>query len=414
MNIVFLVLHYIKDVNARGIYEDLIRKFRDKGHTVYIVTPLERRESGKTRVLDSDGVSILMVRTLNITQTNIIEKGAAMFSIDFQFLKAIKKYFSGINFDLVIYSTPPITFTKTVQYILNRNNARSYLLLKDIFPQNAVDLGMIKNGSLIHTYFRRKERKLYRISDFIGCMSQANVDYILRHNPQISTSKIEVNPNSLEPVEANINFVERNQARKKYQIPEDVVVFIYGGSLGKPQGIDFLIETLDYQKNNNDVFFIIIGSGTEYKKIEKWYNENKGFNTLLMPFLQRSEYDLLINACDVGMIFLDKRFTIPNFPSRLLSYLENKIPVLAATDKCTDLRYILEENKFGFWSEAGDKNSISENISAISSNRDLRIEMGLNGYKYFIENYTVTKSYETIMKHFELNSSQNNKSSHKK
>jgi glycosyltransferase involved in cell wall biosynthesis len=175
--------------------------------------------------------------------------------------------------------------------------------------------------------------------------------------------------------------------------------------MGKPQGIDFMIETLDYMKNNKDIFFFIIGSGTEYKKIEKWYNENKNYNTLLMPFLQKSEYDLLIKVCDVGMIFLDKRFTIPNFPSRLLSYLENKLPVLAATDRCTDLRYILENNKIGFWSEAGDKISISENISVISSNKDLRIEMGLNGYKYFIDNYTVKKSYETIMKHFEPDSS---------
>ncbi len=410
MRIVFVVLHYIKDVNVRGIYEDLIRQFRDNGHKVYIVTPLERRESGETKVTESNDVSILTVRTLNITQTNIFEKGVAMFLIDFQFLKAIKKYCSREYFDLVIYSTPPITITKTVNYIKRKNNSRTYLLLKDIFPQNAVDLQMIKEGSLIHRYFRKKEKTLYKISDFIGCMSKANVDYILKHNPQINSSKIEVNPNSLEPVEVNFTLNERKQVRKKYQIPEDALVFIYGGSLGKPQGIDFLIETLDFQKNNNDIFFIIIGSGTEYKKIEKWYSENKGYNTLLLRFLQRYEYDLLIKVCDVGMIFLDKRFTIPNFPSRLLSYLENKIPVLAATDRSTDLKYLLEENKIGFWSEAGDIESISENINVISSNRDLRIKMGLNGYKYFIENYTVKKSYETIMKHFERNSSHGIKS----
>jgi len=407
MSIVFVVLHYIKDINVRGIYEDLIRKFRDSGHKVYVVTPLERRESGKTKVAESNNISILTVRTLNITQTNILEKAAAMLLIDLQFLKAIKKYYSGEHFDLVIYSTPPITLTKTLSYIKRKNSSRTYLLLKDIFPQNAVDLGMIKKGSLIHWYFRRIEKKLYKISDFIGCMSQANVDYILKHNPQIKSSKTEVNPNSLEPVEDNTDLTERKQVRKKYQIPEEAVVFIYGGSLGKPQGIDFLIEVLDHQKNNNDIFFIIIGSGTEYKKIEKWHVENKGNNALIMPFLQRSEYDLLIKVCDVGMIFLDKRFTIPNFPSRLLSYLENKIPVIAATDKSTDLRIILEDNKIGFWSEAGDIKGISKNISAFSTNRDLRIKMGLNGYKYLTENYTVTKSYDIIMKHFELNSSQN-------
>jgi len=164
MSIVFVVLHYIKDINVRGIYEDLIRKFRDSGHKVYIVTPLERRESGKTKVAESNNISILTVRTLNITQTNILEKAAAMLLIDLQFLKAIKKYYSGEHFDLVIYSTPPITLTKTLSYIKRKNSSRTYLLLKDIFPQNAVDLGMIKKGSLIHWYFRRIEKKLYKIT----------------------------------------------------------------------------------------------------------------------------------------------------------------------------------------------------------------------------------------------------------
>lgn len=94
-----------------------------------------------------------------------------------------------MKFDLIIYSTPPITFQRAVEYVKERDNAQTYLLLKDIFPQNAVDIGILsKNGwkGLIYKYFRKKEKKLYGISDRIGCMSEANCKYILSHNPGFS------------------------------------------------------------------------------------------------------------------------------------------------------------------------------------------------------------------------------------
>ena len=75
---------------------------------------------------------------------------------------------------------------------------RHYLLLKDIFPQNAVDLGMFSKGGLLYRMFRKKEERLYQLSDYIGCMSPANVDYILRHNREVDIHRVEVCPNSIE------------------------------------------------------------------------------------------------------------------------------------------------------------------------------------------------------------------------
>ena len=86
-----------------------------------------------------------------------------------------------------------------------------------------------------------------------------------------------------------------------------------------------------------DVFFLIVGDGTEFAKIEAYVNEDKPSNVKLMKRLPKEDYDKMVGACDVGMIFLDHRFTIPNFPSRLLSYMQAKIPVLACTDVNTDI-----------------------------------------------------------------------------
>jgi len=341
-----------------------------------------------------------MIRTLNIIQVNWIEKGIATFFLEGQFKKAVKKYYSDVRFDMVIYSTPPVTFSKVVVYIKNRDNALSYLLLKDIFPQNAVDLGMIRKGSLVHRYFRNKEKNLYSISDFIGCMSPANVDFIKKHNPEINPDKLEVNPNTIEPVSLNFNKDQKSGVRLKYRIPLNTPVFVYGGSLGKPQGIDFLIELLSFQINNREIFIVIAGSGTYFPKLHSWFSLNQPENMLLLTELPRDEYSLLVQSCDAGFIFLDGRFTIPNFPSRLLSYLECKIPVIAATDRNTDLGKIIQENDFGLWSETGDLQSINKNIARISQDSALRSKMGLNGYNYLLKNYTVTNSYMIISKHF--------------
>ena len=102
------------------------------------------------------------------------------------------------------------------------------------------------------------------------------------------------------------------------------------------------------------------------------------------------------------MIFLDRKFTIPNFPSRLLSYLEYKLPIIAATDKNTDLGNIIEENNFGLWSEAGDLPALSKNISILSQSSVLRRKMGQNGYDFLLNNYTVAHSYNTITNHLTL------------
>lgn len=395
LNIIFLTIIDLHDINQRGIYHDLLRKFRDEGHNVYVIYPAERRKGEKTSVRVQEQVTLLKVRTLNIQKTNILEKGIGTVLLERQFLKNFKKHFSQIAFDLILYSTPPITFTKVISYIKRRDNAFSYLLLKDIFPQNAVDLGMMRKGGWLHNFFSKKEKKLYEISDIIGCMSPANVQFIKDHNPTINPAKVEVNPNSISIKESSA--IDKAKIREKYQVPENATVFIYGGNLGKPQGIGFLLEVLESNLNNNEMFFIIAGGGTEFKVVEKWYKTNIPSNVLLFEMLPLSKYEELVKLSDVGLIFLDKRFSIPNFPSRLLLYLENKMPVLAATDRNTDLGKIILEAKCGFWCESNDLDSYNKVLTKFIKNENLFEELGTNSYKLLLQKYTIDVSYRTII-----------------
>lgn len=422
MNIIFLTLVRIVNIEDRSLYHDLMRKFRDEGHQVYIVSPSERRLGLETKLTESGGVHILNVRTLNVQKTNIVEKGMGTLLMESQFKKAIKKHLGGVKFDLITYSTPPITLTNVVKYLKKKNpKAVSYLQLKDIFPQNAVDIGMMPGKGYrlkvtdykswinlfkyqLYKYFRKKEKELYAISDHIGCMSPANVEFVLKHNPEVDSSKVEVAPNSLElnvNNNANDNLgVNENKVRirEKYGLPLDKPVFIYGGNLGKPQGIPFLTKCLNANANRNDCHFLVIGTGTELPRLQAWYEEKKPSSVTVMNGLPKADYDQLVKACDAGLIFLDHRFTIPNFPSRLLSYLENKMPVLCATDPNCDMGPIAEANGYGYWCESNSVEAFTAILDKmIHSDRKA---MGERGYEFLCKNYLVENTYDAIMGHF--------------
>ena len=400
MNLIFLTLGRITGIGGRGIYTDLMRKFRDEGHNVWIVCPAERRYHTPTSIKEQDGVTILSVKTFNIQKTNLVEKGIGTIMLESQFKNAIRKYLKDVRFDLILYSTPPITLTSVVEYLKKRNTeAISYLLLKDIFPQNAVDLGMFSKRSLIYKVFRRKEQRLYRLSDYIGCMSPANVRYLLQQDPEIDSGKVEVNPNSLEAVENVRNAGEREEIRKKYDLPLDKPVFVYGGNLGKPQGIAFLIECLQNNRNRDDCYFLIVGSGTEYPRLKSWFDREEPKSARLLSALPASDYNILVRSCDVGMIFLDHRFTIPNFPSRLLSYLENRMPVIAFTDENTDVGDIISKNGFGISGLHGHLEDFNNAVDEMIGSSNNLVAMGEKGYQFFLKNYTVDVSYKRIMSH---------------
>ena len=180
-------------INSSGIYPDLLRKFRSEGWKVYIVMPHERSLGKPTELREENGVHILGVKTLNLQKTSTIEKGVGQVLVSSRFKSAIKKYWGDIHFDLILYATPPITLQGVVQWLKKKNTkAVSYLMLKDIFPQNAVDIGLMPGEGFkfqvssfrswvalakyqLYKYFRKKEKMLYALSDYIGCMSPANV-----------------------------------------------------------------------------------------------------------------------------------------------------------------------------------------------------------------------------------------------
>ena len=400
MNILFLTLLDFNTIYEPGIYTDLLREFVKHGDEVYVVSPVEKRKGMDTHIIKEKHATILKQKIGNVQKTkSLFEKGLSTVTLESKIISGIKKYFNNVKFDLILYSTPPITLCKAIEYVRKRDNAKTYLLLKDIFPQNAVDIGMLSKDGLkgfVYRYFRNKEKKLYALSDHIGCMSQANVDYVIKHNLEVDPKKVEVCPNSIEPIDMSVTEEHRIEIRQKYGIPLDKKVFVYGGNLGKPQGIPFLIDCLRAAKDTG-AFFLIVGDGTEYGKLEAYVENERPAHVKLMQRLPKEDYDAMVGSCDVGMIFLDHRFTIPNFPSRLLSYMQAKLPVLAVTDPNTDIGKVIVGGGFGWWCESNDISSFLSKTNKMLS-LDFK-EFGRKGFTVLKAKYMADRSMFTILGH---------------
>lgn len=405
MKVLFITIGAVANLADRGVYTDLLRKFKSEGHQVYVVGALEKRTGMSTYLSTEYGIKILRVRTGNITKSKLLEKGIATIRLGRQYQKAIMKHYKNIEFDLILYTTPPITIANLITKVKRKCNAFTYLLLKDIFPQNSVDLNMLSTRGykgIIYWYFRYIEKKLYKVSDKIGCMSKANIEFLHEYNPDIPLWKIEECPNTIDPMNEK-PVINREEILMKYNIPTNKYILMYGGNFGRPQNVEYIVKVLKRCNDINNIHFIMCGAGTDFYKLENYYKQYSPNHITIISQLPYKEYVNLLSACDVGLLFLDYRFTIPNFPSRLLDYMNYRLPVIAATDKNTDVGKVIEDNGFGWWIESKEPEEFYEFLKKTFSGDDIKErlqKMSKMSKKCLEEKYTTEHSYEKIMDSF--------------
>ncbi len=168
------------------------------------------------------------------------------------------------------------------------------------------------------------------------------------------------------------------------------------GNLGIAQKVENILELSKLHSDKKDLIFLVVGKGTHKKHLEKLIRKEKINNIHVIDFLKRSEFDFLVSKSQIGFISLNENFTIPNIPSRILSYYNFKIPVFAIVDPNTDLVKMIEEDASGFCCVHGDFNSYYEKFNQLYYDSKLRIQMGENGYNSLLNKYTPQIAYKKI------------------
>ncbi|UJP64456.1 glycosyltransferase family 4 protein [Mongoliitalea daihaiensis] len=390
MKVLFLMFAFPDMNKSFNMYTTLVEEFVNHGHEVTVVAP----GIGKTGIYVENGIPVLRAQTLPIKNVPNYLKGISNVLLPFQFERALNQFYKEKSFDLVISPTPPITLVDLAAKIKRKFGNKFYLILRDIFPQNAVDLGFMKKEGLTHRYFRKKERKLYKEADYIGCMSQGNIDYVMKHNPEVSEVKLHELKNYQKPY--NGFGSDPQLLKKKYGIANKFVV-VFGGNMGKPQQLENVLVLAESVIQFPDIVFLLLGEGVQINKIEAEAKSKGLTNIKIQRTIPKQEYQDLLSVCDIGLISLHKDFTIPNIPSKALDYFNVGIPVLASLDRATDFGKILDEEQSGMWSYAGDHQLFHENLLKLYQSPDLKSTMGQNGNTYFKRCLTPEIAYNTIL-----------------
>lgn len=395
MKILYLSTCYSSSSSKKNIYSDLIDSLVAIDNEVTVVTT--NSSFGENNTIKADNLIVLEMNSPSYYNTSLFKKGLAFLKIPNLVIKIVKRQLSKKHFDLILMETPPSSLFKAAIWCKNYFNAPIYLLQKDIFPQNSVDLGIFKKASLTYLYFRKCEIKMLHGSDFIGVMSKKNKEYLVEYNKELYDRKIEYFPNSVLPEIIK----ETHTASKQIESTElNGCRFIFGGNMGKPQYIPLLVNAILSFKNRNDVSFVFVGRGTEKHLLEEAIVKHEIKNAIVLNNLNSTEYRDVLNKCDVGLIVLNPKFTIPNFPSRVLSYMIAKKPVIAATDINTDFKDLIErDSNNGIWVCSDDFVAFNEAIEKmISLSSAERTRLGESGYEYLINNFDVRKYINQLEK----------------
>lgn len=399
MNILFLFSRHSEDPKSSTLTKDLSDEFHRQGHQVTVVTLLEKKYNRKTSMKIENGYRVLRVLTGNYFDSPTkIEKGITAITMPHILKKEILKSLGNEKFDLIFTHTPFISNPKLINSLKSYFNCKAMLHLWDIFPQNAIDLGIIKNNILL-SIFKKTEKEMYKAFDYIGCMSLGNIEFMKRHDIEFTPNKYFLLKNwAILKEKIDIN---KKDIREKYGYKEDEFISIFGGNMGKPQKLENLLELAEKLKSKKNVKFLFIGSGTEKERLEKILNEKELKNIKFINQIPREDYELLTGTCDLGLVSLDERFTVPNFPSKTTDYFKLGLPILASLDKCSanDYGVLLEgEAKAGLYALANDTDELYNKFIEIYSNEEKKREFSINGRKYYEKELSVEKAYETIIK----------------
>ncbi|CRH19961.1 Glycosyl transferase group 1 [Carnobacterium maltaromaticum] len=394
MKILYLTISYPSAGN-RNLYTDLVEELKKTGHDVTVVMAEESAKIDKSKLSFENNIEVLRVKVGNQFGVGLVEKGITTLKVKPLLKKAINRYLSDREYDLILYSTPPVTLADLVVYCKKKYKAKSYLMLKDIFPQNGIDLNLFSKKNVLYKYFRLKEKKLYQCSDRIGCMSNANINFVNEQEEYEFSNKLELFPNTMR-IDNQLD-INRQAIRNKYELPMNQKIFIFGGNLGKPQAIDFLLESIRMLADYKEAYFLIVGDGAEKNKILDYINKENPTNLKFIAKLPREEYDKIMKACDVGLILLNSKFTIPNYPSRIMAYLHESLPILAATDAVTDIQtLVVDEAKCGYWCESVNPVEFVNQVKLLTEDDKLRDKLGENGRNYLAKQFDVKLSVKLL------------------
>ena len=319
---------------------DLSRAFVSLGHHVTVMVPDSTQEQPWT-LRSEAGVEVLRLHGLKTKDTNYVKRTINEFLTPYLMLRNYQKSpLKNVVWDGVVWYSPMIFFGPLIGALRKKCGCRSYLILRDIFPQWAVDMGLMGRG-LPYLFFKSVERFQYSVADVIGVQTPANQTYFDSKSKRIK-GRVEVLHNWLafgQDIKCSIRVTETPLAGRK--------LFVYAGNMGIAQGMDILIELAKRLLPQKNIGFLFVGRGSEARRLSEIAQAQGLDNILFYDEIDPDEIPGLYAQCHFGLVSLDPRHKTHNIPGKFLTYMQSGLPVLANINPGNDLSALIAEENVG-------------------------------------------------------------------
>ena len=400
MRIALLPDDYLPDstlVHAK-MFHELALEFKRLGHEPVVITPGLPFQAKRLTKDTIDGVEVWRFRTGKTRGVGKLKRAIneSLFSLNAWL--AVRDSVRKAPFDLCVNYSPTIFFGPLVNRIKIANpECRSYLILRDMFPQWVIDEGMLRDGSLIARYFRFFERYNYRSSDVIGLMSQANIDYFKTVHSDFTNLEVLRNWSTVAPVPIA---PETHDIRKAHHL-RDKVIFFYGGNIGHAQDMANIMRLAKNLLPYPAAHLLLVGQGDEVELVHHLKSEWRLTNVTVLPSVNQETYRQLLKQVDVGLFSLAKTHKAHNFPGKLLGYMLESLPILGSLNPGNDLVEFINGQETGFAFVNGDDKALQEAALKLLNSNLLRKVLGENALKVLHDHFSVERASEQILRTFE-------------
>jgi glycosyltransferase involved in cell wall biosynthesis len=319
---------------------DLARELVKQGHevTVLVASP----ELAANWQLDPlEDMQVLRLRTPKTKDVSYVRRTIGEFLMPYAMLRNLKKSpLAAQTWDGLVWYSPTIFLGPIAKALKLRSGCPSYLIIRDIFPEWAVDMGLMGRG-LPYKFFKTVANHQYSVADVIGVQTPGNLAYF-RDGAPGSQARLEVLHNWLaDTPAAGCSLVVENTRLKGRKI------FVYAGNMGIAQGMGILLELAERLRERCDIGFLFVGRGSDARRLRDDAKVRELDNVLFFDEIDPDEIPGLYAQCHVGLVALDPRHKTHNIPGKFLSYMQSSLPVLASINNGNDLVGLIRETDVG-------------------------------------------------------------------
>jgi glycosyltransferase involved in cell wall biosynthesis len=294
---------------------------------------------------------------------------------------------------VIVYS-PPLPLSFVGEKVKKLFGSRYLLNVQDLFPQNAIDLGILKNP-LVIKLFEKIEERAYKNADVVTFHSEGNLQFTSNKYKNF-VNKFRILHNWID-VSTFDGFKRSGVFRKKYGL-NDKFLILFAGVMGPSQGLDFVIELAEIIRDLQEVCFLLVGDGIEKTKLEKKVKELSLNNVVFKPFVSKAEYPILVKDCDIGLVSLTSKNKTPVVPSKILGYMAAGIPILAFLNKESDGHKIIRDARCGYSCIWGNLEEAENLLRKMYKEKDKLLTLGINGYRYVKTHFNKDKIIDELLK----------------